>query len=306
MAIALIIPDRKLDALHQALTEALPEVPIWIYPEIPDPAQVQFAVVWRQPAGSVASLPQLRALQSFGAGVDNILADASLPNLPLARIVDPDLTASMIRYVDTMLGYYRLRLEQFSAQQAQAVWKPKSVRSISTVTVLGLGELGLAVAQHLAAQGIQVNGWSRSAKHIEGIHCFSGEAGLEQALSHADVVVVLLPLTPETENLLDARRLGYCKPTAVLINVARGALIDDQALLQQLNEDRLAAACLDVFRQEPLPSDHPFWQHPRIQITPHISAVTNAATAVSQIAENYRRVMQGLPLLHQVDRQRGY
>ncbi len=310
--IALVIPDRKLDQLQQQLQALLPGVPVWIYPHIPDPQAVSFAVVWKQPAGSIASMPNIRALQSFGAGVDSILSDATLPDLPLARIVDPDLARSMVNYVHTMLNFYRLRLDLFAKQQRDAVWKPKSIRPIQQVCVLGLGELGSAVALSLLEQGYQVSGWSQSAKHLPGVRCFakqqepSEDAALQAAMAQADAIICLLPLTDDTENLLNATRLGYCKPGAVLINVARGALVDDAALLQALDKGQLSAACLDVFRQEPLPAEHPFWQHPAITITPHISAVTNAATAVAQIVDNYQRTMANLPLLHQVDRQRGY
>lgn len=311
-AIALVIPDRKLDQLQHQLQTLLPGVPVWIYPQIPDPAAVGFAVVWKQPAGSIASMPNIRALQSFGAGVDSILSDASLPDLPLARIVDPDLAKSMVNYVDTMLNFYRLRLELFAKQQREQLWKPKSVRPIQHVCVLGLGELGSAVALSLVAKGYQVSGWSQQPKGLAGVRCVAKQtepapdAALQAALGDADAIVCLLPLTPDTENLLNAQRLSYCKPGAVLINVARGALVDDDALLAALDTGHLSAACLDVFRQEPLPSAHPFWLHPAITITPHISAVTNAATAVVQIADNYQRTMADLPLQHQVDRQRGY
>ncbi len=311
-AIALVIPDRKLEQLQQQLSALLPDVPVWIYPEIPNPEAVAFAVVWKQPPGSLASMPNLKALQSFGAGVDNILSDLTLPHLPLARIVDPDLASSMVNYVDTMVRYYRLRLDLFATQQQQGLWKPKSARRLQHICVLGLGELGGAVARHFLQQGYTVSGWSYHQKHIDGVRCYAKhtettpDSALQAALQDADVVVCLLPHTPETDNLLNATRLGYCKTGAVLINVARGAILDDEALLHALDRQALSAACLDVFRQEPLPAAHPFWQHPAITLTPHISAVTNATTAVAQIAENYQRAMANQPLLHPVDVSRGY
>lgn len=307
MSIALIIPDRKLDAVVAALQQQLPEVSIEIWPDISQPAAVEFAVVWKQPAGAVASLPNLKALQSFGAGVDSILSDASLPAaLPLARIVDPNLTASMLEYLDTVVNYYRLRFDEFANNQQQQLWKPRSPRKIRHITVLGLGELGSAAARHFAAQGYLVSGWSSTLHAIERVQCFAGDSQFAAAVAQADLLICLLPLTASTENLLNASRLAQLKSGAILVNVARGAIVDDQALLTALQSGQLAAACLDVFRIEPLPSDHPFWTTPGILITPHISAVTNADTAVAQIAENYRRVQAGLPLLNQVDRTRGY
>lgn len=306
MSIALIIPDRKLDALQQALQQALPDVRLQLWPALPAPEQVEFAVVWRQPAGVLASLPNLKALQSFGAGVDNVLSDPTLPLLPLARIVDPDLTASMLNYLQGVVHYYQLRFDQFRTQQQQQLWKPRSPRRLQQITVLGLGELGAAAAQHFAAQGYQVCGWSASAKQLPQVQCFYAEQGFADAVAQADLVICLLPLTRQTEDLLNAKRLAQFKPGAVLVNVARGAIVDDDALLAALQDGQLAAACLDVFRSEPLPAEHPFWRQTNILLTPHISALTNAATAVAQIAENYRRLQAGLPLLHLIDRTRGY
>ncbi len=307
MSIALIIPDRKLDGVVAALAQQLPDVAIEVWPQLQNPAAVDFAVLWKQPAGVVAALPNLKALQSFGAGVDSILSDSSLPaNLPLARIVDPHLTASMLQYLDTVLNYYRLRFDEFSSNQQQQLWKPRSPRKIQQICVLGLGELGAAAAQHFAALGYQVSGWAGSQRHISGVLCFAGAEQFAAAVKEADVLICLLPLTPATENLLNEARLQQLKTGAILINVARGAIVDDEALLAALRSGQLAAACLDVFRTEPLPAAHPFWNAPGVLLTPHISAVTNADTAVAQIAENYRRVQAGLPMVNQVDRTRGY
>jgi glyoxylate/hydroxypyruvate reductase A len=307
MSIALIIPDRKLDTVVAALQQQLPDVTIEVWPEISQPAAVEFAVVWKQPAGSVSSLPNLQALQSFGAGVDSILSDTTLPaSLPLARIIDPHLTASMLDYLDTVVNYYRLRFDEFGNNQLQQVWKPRSPRKIRHLTVLGLGELGSAAARHFAGLGYSVRGWSGSLRQIDGVQCFAGDDQFADAVAEADLLICLLPLTPATENLLNEVRLAQLKTGAILVNVARGAIVDDEALLAALQTGQLAAACLDVFRIEPLPAQHRFWTTPGILLTPHISAVTNADTAVAQIAENYRRVQAGLPLLNPVDRTRGY
>lgn len=306
MSIALVIPDRKLDQLQQKLQQQLPGVPIEIWPEITDPAAVSFAVLWRQPPGCLLQMPNLRALQSFGAGVDNILVDRTLPELPLARIVDPMLTQSMLQYLQGVVQYYQLRLDEFSAQQRQQIWKARSPRKLQHICVLGLGELGQAAARHFTGLGFEVSGWSASQKTVAGVKCFAGMAAFATAVSNADVVVCLLPLTAQTENLLDQQRLALLKPGVILINVARGAIVDDLALLQNLDSGHITAACLDVFRTEPLPTEHPFWRHPSILLTPHISAVTNADTAVAQIAENYRRSLAGLPLQNLVCQHRGY
>ncbi|TXH94699.1 MAG: glyoxylate/hydroxypyruvate reductase A [Rheinheimera sp.] len=307
MSIALIIPDRKLDGVIAALQQQLPDVAIEVWPQLQNPSAVDFAVLWKQPPGVVAALPNLKALQSFGAGVDSILSDSTLPaDLPLARIVDPHLTASMLQYLDTVLNYYRLRFDEFSANQQQQLWKPRSPRKIQQICVLGLGELGAAAARHFAALGYQVSGWSGSQRQISGVQCFAGPEQFAAAVAQADMLICLLPLTPATENLLNEARLQQLKTGAILVNVARGAIVDDEALLAAVQSGHVAAACLDVFRTEPLPTAHPFWRTPGVLLTPHISAVTNADTAVAQIAENYRRVQAGLPMVNQVDRIRGY
>lgn len=306
MSIALVIPDRKLDQLQQKLQQQLPGVCIEIWPDVQQPEAVDFAVVWRQPANSLRAFPHVQALHSFGAGVDSILADPGLPDVPLARIVDPDLTQSMLNYLHGVLLHYQLRFDQFAAQQKVQQWKARSPRKIQQLCILGLGELGKAAAVYFQALGYQLSGWSASAKHIDGVACYAGIAEFAQAVANADLVICLLPLTAETENLLSEQRLSKFKPGAILVNVARGAIVDDLALLQSLDSGQLGAACLDVFRTEPLPAEHPFWQHSAVLLTPHISAVTNADTAVLQIAENYRRVQAGLPMFNLVDKKRGY
>lgn len=306
MSILLVIPDRKLTHLVSEMQKQLPDVTIDIWPDVTDADAVTFAVVWRQPTGSLSPFKNLRALQSFGAGVDNILVDSQLPKLPLARIVDPDLTASMIQYIDTALSFYRFRFDEYiNAQQVQR-WHPRSRRLLQTVTILGLGELGASVAQHLTQDGWQVSGWSNSAKSIPGVSCYTGLAELPKALAEADVLICLLPLTDATNNLLNAETLAFCRAGVIFINVARGAIVDDDALLAALASGQVSAACLDVFRQEPLPADHPYWQQPQVLVTPHISAVTNAQTAVTQIVTNYQRSIAGLPMFNLIDLQRGY
>lgn len=306
MSLALIIPDRKLDDLQERLTQALPGTRIDIWPDIGSADEVEFAVVWKQPSDSLAQLPNLKAIQCFGAGVDAILADPTLPALPIARIVDSSLTDTMVRYLDGVLNHFRLRLDQFSSQQRQQLWKPKSPRQLSSICVLGLGELGGAAALHFSAAGYHVSGWGRTAKQMTGVKCYSGQAELAQAVADADVVICLLPLTAETDSLLDKMFFEQVKTGTIFINVARGAIVDDAALIAALDSGKVQAACLDVFRQEPLPAEHPFWLHPAILITPHVSAVTNVSTVVQQIAENYRRSQRGEMLLNPVDLSRGY
>lgn len=306
MSIALVIPDRKLDSLVEKLNALLPGVLIQQWPDYSAPEQVQMAVVWKQPHGSLVALSNLKSLQSFGAGVDSIVSDPTLPDLPLSRIVDPALASSMVNYLAGVVLHYQLRLDLFQRQQQQKLWKPKSPRTMQQICVLGLGELGQAAAQHFLQQGYQVSGWSRNLKQLDGIRCYADAAGFKEAVCDADLVICLLPLTPETTDFLNAERLSAFKQGAILVNVARGAIVDDQALLAALDAGQLQAACLDVFREEPLPATNPYWQHPAVLVTPHCSAVTNVDTAIHQIVENYQRTINGLPLKHLVNRERGY
>ena len=198
MSIALIIPDRKLDQVQQKLQQHLPGVLIEIWPDISDPAAVQMAVLWKQPPAALKDMTGLQVLQSFGAGVDTILSDPTLPDLPLARIVDPHLTQSMLQYLQTTVQYYQLRFDQFITQQHQQIWKPRSPRKITHLTVLGLGQLGSAAAMHFAGLGFVVSGWSASEKQLAGVQCFTGETQFNSAVASADLVICLLPLTTDT------------------------------------------------------------------------------------------------------------
>ncbi|MGI5309083.1 2-hydroxyacid dehydrogenase [Rheinheimera sp. WS51] len=306
MSIALIIPDRDLTQLEQRLQASLTDTKVEIWPNISQKDQVEFALVWKPPLGSLSSLTNLKAIQCFGAGVDAILLDPALPDVPIARIVDDKLNQTMVNYLQGVVAHYKLRLDQFSQQQQQGIWKPKSPRKLASICILGLGELGSAAAKHFVDLGYQVSGWSRTAKKLADVTCYSGEAELSQAVANADVVICLLPLTDKTENLLNAAVFAQFKTNSIFINVARGAIVDDKALIDALDSGKLQAACLDVFRQEPLANTDPFWQHPAILITPHISAVTNLNSAIEQTLLNYQRYKQGLPMLNVIDRKQGY
>lgn len=278
----------------QLVTEAPPEtVDVIIYA----PAS---------PLQDFAPFTRCKAVLSLWAGVERIVGNPSLTQ-PLARLVDPDLTQGMVEYVTGHVLRHHLGMDaQLHAQPGQWQPKPPPLARDRVVGVLGLGALGQAAASALVALGFQVDGWSRDQKSLPGITCYAGAAGLAQLLGRAEILVTLLPHTPATENLLDAARMGLCKPGMVLINPGRGALIDDTALLAALDRGQIAQATLDVFRTEPLPATHPFWTHPRITITPHIAAATRPASAARSIVANIARLMRGEALLHQVSRSAGY
>ncbi len=309
MSLAIICPGRDMRAWVFALKAREPQLEIEIWPDIANPAAVEFALVWKHPPGVLAGLPKLRCISSLGAGVDFLLQDPQLPSgVPLVRLVDDELKQSMAEYVCLGALQHFRQFDQYRQQQANGTWQSRSLQHISTmrVGILGLGELGSHVASRLAALGFSVHGWRRSAASSEGIRCFCGNEELAAFLGMTDILVCLLPLTPVTRDFLDCRVFRQLPVGAFFINVARGELLVEQDLLAAVDSGHLAGALLDVFRQEPLPGEHPFWLHPRIRITPHIASITNPESAVLQILENYHRALSGQALLHCVDRQRGY
>lgn len=226
---------------------------------------------------------------------------------PLCRMVDDGLTEGMVEWVVGHTLRHHLGMDRHIVNPGH-VWDPTCppLARERPVAMLGMGALGTACARALAALHFPVTGWSRSPKEVAGIPCLHGEAGLEAALRGAAIVVLLLPKTPETENLMDARRLGWLPKGAVILNPGRGPLIDDAALLSALDAGHVGHATLDVFRVEPLPQDHPYWTHPRVTVTPHIAADTRATGASQVLVENIRRSEAGEALLHLVNRRLGY
>lgn len=251
--------------------------------------------------------PKLKAVLCLWAGVEDMVGNETL-RVPLARMVDEDgLTQGMVEWVTGHTLRHHLGMDAHIVNQDQ-LWDctPPPIAQDRRVTVLGLGALGEACAQSLVRLGFDVTGWSRSAKNIDGMTCLSGVDGLQTALRGAQIVVLLLPDTPATENILNAETLALLDAGAFVINPGRGTLVDDDALLDALDTGQVAHATLDVFRVEPLPQAHPFWPHPNVTVTPHIASFTRPATAARVIAANIARAERGAPLLHLVDRSLGY
>lgn len=243
-----------------------------------------------------------RAVLSLWAGVERIVGNPTLTQ-PLARMVDPSLTQGMVEYVCGHVLRYHLGLDRPAKTWTPVV--PPLARD-RHVGLLGLGALGGACAEMLVQFGFDVTGWSRTQRDIAQITCHSGPAGLSKVLSRSDILVTLLPDTPETMDILNATTLAQLPKGACIINPGRGSLIDDSALLAALDSGDVAAATLDVFRTEPLPAAHPYWAHPNVTVTPHIAAATRPETASDVIAQNIARVEAGLPLMHEVCKTAGY
>lgn len=276
-------------------------------PEPGPPEAVDYIIYAPNPAlQDFTPYTRLRAVLSLWAGVETIVGNPTL-SVPLVRMVEPGLQEGMVEWVVGHTLRHHLGIDAILRAQ-DGTWAPRvpPLARNRPVTVLGLGALGAASAAALAALNFPVTGWSRAPRTVPGVTCLAGPDAFEAALATAQILVLLLPLTPETDSLLDAARLALLPEGAVILNPGRGALIDDAALLDALDSGRLGHATLDVFRTEPLPAGHRFWSHPGITVTPHIASETRADTAAAAIARNIRRDLDGEPLQNVVDMGLGY
>jgi glyoxylate/hydroxypyruvate reductase len=278
-----------------------------------DPAEVHYAAVWKPHPGELAAFPNLRVIFNLGAGVDALMADTSLPDVPLVRVAVSDLTERMTEYVVLhVLMHHRQELYLRESQRARR-WAPKPQWAAGAISVgvMGLGALGADAADALKRMGFRVAGWSRSPKQIAGIDCFHGEAQIEPFLRRTDILVCLLPLTPQTRHVLNRdlfTKLNRNSPMGapVLINAGRGGLQNEKDILQSLDDGTLGGASLDVYATEPLPSDSRFWTHPKVVLTPHNAADNDPDEISKYVARQIERFEAGGALENVVDRKRGY
>ena len=306
------------EAWRARLRTELPNHEIFLPGEPFDRRQVRYAASWKHPAGSLAGLPNLEVIFSLGAGVDHLFNDPRLPDVPMARVVDPDLTARMSEYIVMHCLMILRQTRRYDAQQRERLWRDDrdqpAARAVR-VGILGLGELGQDAAAKLIHLGFDVAGWSRSRRDVAGVACFSGSEGLDAMLSRTDILVCLLPLTADTRGLLDARLFGKLSldgrrhPSLSgphLINAARGGVQNEADILAALDTGALASAVLDVFVTEPLPQDNPLWTHPKVTVTPHNAAMSSAEAIAALVGQQIRAIEAGEPLRHVVERGRGY
>ncbi|MEO8133753.1 MAG: glyoxylate/hydroxypyruvate reductase A [Betaproteobacteria bacterium] len=309
MDIVLCAQVKDIGQWQQELVAAFHGEPIAIWPDIPDRNAIAIALVAKPPRGVWSEFPNLKLICSLWAGVDGLLADPAFPKtLPFTRLIDPQLAAAMVETVLLhVLCAHRLA-PRYRVQQVRVEWlqhlQPQAAER--TVAILGFGELGRACADALLPLGFPVLGWSRTPHRHPRVECFDGEARLHEVLARADIVVSLLPITAGTRRLLNAARLALLPAGATVINVGRGGVIDDAALVAALDAGRLEAAILDVYDEEPLPPAHPFWRHERVWVYPHVAAETDPRTAAKIVADTVRRFRAGEPLAERVDRVRGY
>ncbi|BDB22804.1 glyoxylate/hydroxypyruvate reductase A [Cupriavidus sp. P-10] len=313
MKLQLYVPDGRYDPWIEGFAEALPEAECLTWEGSRD-EPADYAVVWRPPVEMLRGRTDLKAVFNLGAGVDGILRlrdeapDALPAGVPIVRLDDAGMAAQMAEYVTAAVLRYFRKLDAYEAQERAGNWKflKPHRRADFTIGVMGVGTLGTHIARTLAGFGFPVRGWSRTARAIEGVSGFYGDAGQAPFLDGLRVLVNVLPLTPQTENILNAGLFARLAQGAYVINVARGQHLVEEDLLAAVQSGQLGGATLDVFRTEPLPADHPFWQEPRITVTPHISALTLREDSIAQIAGKIRALRANQPIAGVVDLQRGY
>lgn len=313
-AILVAVDGQSADDWVQQLRIHAPSRDIRRWPDdIGDTADIAYACVWRAPHGLLAKFANLKAVIALSAGVDHLLADPNLPQVPIARVVHPDLTMRMVEYIVLHVLMHHRRQRLYDAQQRQRVWKLHEQPPASEVAVgiMGLGAIGMTAGKVLADIGFQVAGWSRTQKNAAGIESFHGEGALAAFLNRTEILVCVLPATAATDGILNLRLFRQLKRDgalrgAYLVNAARGQVQIDADILAALAEGTLAGATLDVFRQEPLPASSPLWAHPQVTITPHNAGDISPRLLAREVIEQIERVERGEKLHHLVDRRVGY
>jgi glyoxylate/hydroxypyruvate reductase A len=302
-------PEDPAELWVPALQAALPDVEVRVAPEIGDPAEIDYALVWKPAPGFLASLPNLKVIFSIAAGVDHILSDPDRPKqLPVVRMVDDYLKDMMSEYAILGVLHFHRYMPKYQAQQRARKWDRgwPLYTPETQVGVLGLGEIGAHVARRLAGLGFQAHGWSRTPKQVDGIACHHGETGLFEMLPGCQYLVGVLPLTAQTRGIFNAKTLAALPKGAVVVNLGRGGHVVDDDLLAALDSGQIGGAFLDVFNTEPLPEGHPYWTHPRVAVTPHVAGELVPKSCARSVARNVRRHQAGEPLLYVVDLDRGY
>ena len=306
MKITFCCTDTRPDLWLQGLSAALPSADIRLWQ--PGAPQADYGVVWAPPQQFLDEQQALKALFNMGAGVDALLKRRLPQSIPVVRLDDAGMAVQMAEYVcHAVIRHFR-EFDCYDEAMRQGEWayrKPPQ-RADFAVGVMGLGVLGTRVAQALAQFEFPLNGWSRSPKSVDGVRCYSGAEGLNAFLAASRVLVNLLPLTPETENILNLDTLSRLQRGGYVINPARGAHVLDEDLIALIDSGHLAGATLDVFRTEPLPAGHPFWLHPKITLTPHTSARTLRHETIAQIARKIAAMERGEAVAGVVDPRRGY
>lgn len=306
MGLAIIAPGKDLSVWIENLKKNEPELDLQIYPDIERKEAVDALMLWQHPKGIVGDFPNVKLICSMGAGVDHILTDETIPeDLPITRIIDERLTENMTNYVVMGVLNHHRQINRYQKDQKNKTWDMTNPEKPVTIGVMGVGELGYDILEKLAFLNFDVIGFGNSPKE-NFKYPYYAKNQINDFLNNVNVLVCMLPLTPDTEGALNLELFEKCQKGTYLINVARGKHLIDEDLLEALDKGYISGALLDVFRKEPLPKEHPFWNRDEISITPHIASVTNPEAASPQIIENYRRVKNHQALINQIDRRKGY
>lgn len=307
MALLICAPDRSNDALAADLQKRLPDTEIRIWPDVGDGKDITFAVLWKHPLGLIQGLPNLRAVSSLGAGIEHLIADPDITHkLPVGRLAGPKLSEDMALWLVGRVLSDWLEFERYRDDQANRYWQPKRPDPKPVIGILGMGNMGRVAAQCFHHLGFKVEGYSLSGRAVANVTMHTGSSGLKEVAQLADYLICLLPLTEKTRDILNRDLMTQMRAGSVLINVGRGAHLNEPDLIEGLALGKPSRAILDVFGQEPLPQDHVFWTHPQIVISPHCAALTDPSEAADLIAKSYAQVMDGNPPLGQVDLNLGY
>lgn len=304
----LILLNQVDPTLLETHLKSHPDCPeVRIYPDVGNKDDIDCVIVWRHDEGILNEYLNLKLIACYGAGVENILSDPALPDgVPITRFVDDTLSDQMAEFALAAILNHRLHITYYREQQAAAQWRGRDFLKGRNVTILGLGNLGSTTAKLLTLNGYNVSGWSRSEKQIDNVKSYYGEDQFKASVTDADFVICLLPLTPATTHVLNKDLFDAMKKGSFLINLGRGDHLHEDDLMDTLYDEHLSGALLDVFSVEPLPEDHPFWRHPKIHITPHISSPTDKGQVARQILDNYARMKRGEALTNQVDPKKSY
>lgn len=307
MSIAIIAPTRDTTIWRDGMTALDPTLDIRTYPDLGDRSEITCAVVWNHPRGILAEFPSLKLICSMGAGVDHIISDLDIPaHIPITKIVDDRLSFSMSNYIVMAVLHHHRRWDKYMQDKADKVWDQAANPEIDVqIGIMGFGTLGQDAGKKLTALGFDVHGLSRKKVAFEGIETYS-EDELDLFLSKINVLVCLLPLVPENVGILNYELFSKMNRGTYLINVARGKHQVGDDIQRALDEGLLFGAFLDVFEEEPLPTDHWMWAHPDVQISPHNASLTNPTAAIPQIVDNHRSALAGGDLNNQIDRGKGY
>jgi len=315
MAFLFILPTWPVEVWSAAMRKAAPALDVRVWPDAMGRiADIEYTAAWLPPPDVVKSLPNLKVIFSLGAGVDAILKDPTLPkDIPIVRVNEPDLTARMIEYIVLHVLLHHRQQRRIDANQKRKIWDsfPTHAASDMAVGIMGLGVMGAEAAERLRDLGFKVAGWSRTRKRIDGVHCYAGAVEFDSFLRRTDILVSLLPATPETDGIINRDTIGKLSRRGpfgapIIINAGRGRQQVEADILACLEAGELHAATLDVFQTEPLPAASPLWSHPKVTVTPHCAADSDPEVICAYVARQIDRHKSGQPLDNVVDRARGY